>query len=103
MSFTAKRRKDDDAEESGGRAGLAFPSLSEDDLYALREVARNGGGRHHVNPKTVTVADYRALRQQGLVELIEGVRGQTAAKLTARGLQALASAPAVLGLARARS
>lgn len=99
-----KRPRPDDDEEGGSGAALArtralIPDVSEEDLYSLREIARVGGGKHFVTPKTVAASRMRELRLQGLVELGDVYARAVAlvgAKLTARGLQALAAAPGVL-------
>lgn len=94
MDFTAKRKTEEEA--GGGSAAIGFP-VRADDIAALREIARAGGGKHHVKARNVAISQYRALRIEGLVELIDDFKGGVAAKLTARALQALAAAP---GMAR---
>lgn len=91
MDFTSKRRNEDD--EGGNGPARALPTLREEDLDALREIARAGGGKHHVRPKRVTASQLRTLRIEGVVELLDDAQGLAAAKLTTYGLQTLAAAP----------
>jgi hypothetical protein len=96
-----RRRPEDDA--GGGAAPIGAPSMlpvvSDEDLYLLREIARAGGGKHHVAPKTVAPSRMRELRLQGLVDtgdVYAHGKAHVGAKLTARGLQALAAAPGAI-------
>lgn len=94
--YNSKRKPNDDSGQGGGLPRILVPHAREDDVAALREIARAGGGKHYVKARTVTVAELRRLRIEGFVELLDDLKGEVTAKLTVRALQALAAAPGVV-------
>lgn len=102
-----KRKPSDEDEGQGGAGSAVRPSaddqrarvelesltLSENELLALRDIARVGGGKGYVTPKNSTPSVLRQLRTGGFLDLMPGTNGRDLAQLTARGLKALAAAP----------
>jgi hypothetical protein len=99
---TKRKLDEDDAEDGAGGAPIGRRleienlRLPDADLRGLREIAKFGGGGHFVAPREVGVSQLRRLREGGFVELLDTLDGKTSARLTARGLQALAAAPGVM-------
>lgn len=97
-----QQHEDEDDAQSGAPVRAPAPSaptLDDADAAFIAQLNRLGGGRSFVKARGATIHQLIRLRSAGLIELVgEAIAAQASAKITPRGLVALAAHPGIIKL-----
>ncbi len=100
---TKSRRWSDGQNSSGGPGGAAIQpgpapanedehQLTIEDARSIEDFYLRGGATRHVPVRTQTIQQLRRMREAGLIETLQDVRGKDTARLTPRAMQRLVEA-----------
>ncbi len=101
MKTQTQQDEDDDAQTGAPvRApARAEVRIDDEDAAFLAQLNRMGGGRTFVKARGATLNQLIRLRSAGLIDLVgEAIAAQASAKITPRGLVALAAHPGIISL-----